>query len=196
MSTSEPTTRRRHELATRIVETLAVHPSVQRAELFGSLASGLADQYSDIDIQVVLRGDLAAFAAQVAELVGTVAPVREHLREVIPRWSVDQFWFVNYPLFWSVDIRYASDEFRGTSELSFTSPSHGFKLWLLAAKRTLRARDTFAMVANVASRPSLRIDAADALRPLLEACRDRLDADGFEDQADIYQECERLCSEF
>jgi predicted nucleotidyltransferase len=187
---------RRRELATRIVETLVAHPSVQSAELFGSLSDGAADQYSDIDIQVVLRGDPAVFAAQVAELMETVAPVREHLREVIPLWSIDQFWFVNYPLFWSVDLRYASNEFRGMSELVFTSPPHGFKLWLLAAKRTMRARDTLAMVANVASRPSLRLDAADSLRSLLQACRDRLDADDSEGQADIYQECERLCSEF
>lgn len=61
-------------LLQRVSEALRDLPGACELYVFGSLANGTADAYSDIDVEVTTR-DLAASAAALAEVLTTVAPI-------------------------------------------------------------------------------------------------------------------------
>jgi predicted nucleotidyltransferase len=61
-------------LLQRISAALRDLPGASELHLFGSLADGTADAYSDIDLEVTTR-DLAASASALADVLTTVAPI-------------------------------------------------------------------------------------------------------------------------
>jgi predicted nucleotidyltransferase len=90
-----------------LTEYYAGDPRVQAFSLFGSLARGDWDEYSDLDLNVVLRDDVAIDACQEAErLAPILKAVGERIVFIIPRGqgSVD---LVLLPLL-EISIRYHS----------------------------------------------------------------------------------------
>jgi len=61
-------------LLRRVSEALRDLPSACELHVFGSLANGTADAYSDIDLEITTR-DAATSAAALDDVLSTVAPV-------------------------------------------------------------------------------------------------------------------------
>jgi predicted nucleotidyltransferase len=105
----------------------ASDPRVLAFSLFGSLARGDWDDYSDLDLDVVLRDDVTIDARQEAErLVPVLATVGERIVLMLPRGqeSVD---LVLLPLL-EISIRYHS--------LATTSPNIVESVMVLAGSLT------------------------------------------------------------
>ncbi len=99
----------RNRLARGLVEALALAAPGAQASLRGSLASGRADAYSDIDIRWILPDDsFAAAVARAGSILAAVQPV-ESLRsdpdfQNSARRRLVFAQFRDVPLFWRVDI--------------------------------------------------------------------------------------------
>jgi predicted nucleotidyltransferase len=180
---------RRSALARRVIAALRADPRVASVGLCGSLASGEedgypADRYSDIDVEVRLRGvsDRDFFLA-VPALVGDVGAILMRGASVEPDRHVAHLWFAGYPLFWHVDIACLSPEHgEGDDLVEATRVERALGLWLLAVKRLLRAMDAIALVREaVDGSPDGRRAhgaPADQLVALLEMWRRRAAAEG------------------
>ena len=64
---------RRREIARRIDEAFGDHPHVTAVYVFGSVASGHVDEYSDVDIGIVCQPDVLASSTR-GDLLSSVSP--------------------------------------------------------------------------------------------------------------------------
>lgn len=141
-------TRERLALAHRVIETLEHHPSVDRAELFGSLASTEpdghpADKLSDIDIRVTLsHGTDRDFFEGLEPALAPVGKSILYSIFVSDTAYTRSLMFEKYSPFWHVDlVCRAPLHVPGADVLKETRSERGFGAWLSAAKRFARAGD-------------------------------------------------------
>ncbi len=98
---------RRRELAHRIAATLQDDPRVTQVRPYGSIAEGLADRYSDIDLVVHVHGvSDRAFAEVMPNLMEPIGPrlVDGWGLGFLPDTYIRTFYFSDYPLFGSLPL--------------------------------------------------------------------------------------------
>ena len=80
-----PGTPHHQALLQRIVAYYEDDPRILALTLFGSLARGTWDQFSDLDLDVVVRDDVSIdVLAEVQNLCATFAPLHEHAILIVP----------------------------------------------------------------------------------------------------------------
>lgn len=146
----------RETLTEVAVKLLRLEPHVHEVSLFGSLARGEADAYSDIDIRVELSGiSDRAFAHHLSEVVkplGTLL-IDGWALHVLPEKYGRTFYFAEYPLFWHLDIACESDRHEdGSDLLKPYYPEQIFKIWLEVLADLLRGEDKTAYLEGFMSR--------------------------------------------
>ncbi|GAB3764763.1 nucleotidyltransferase family protein [Microlunatus parietis] len=191
---------RRAELAEAVIARLAGVPGVVGVRPFGSLASGRADAYSDIDLVVELDGVSDLTFAQ--EIPDHLAPLG---RPLITGWGLDRLpdtyvrtiYLADYPLFWHLDIGSAGPLHEADADLGrrYHWPQI-FKMWIAAVKDQLRGRPerTADFLRHIAAWADLsRLSGPDAVRlgQSLELCVERARARGAP-CAEIYRRCAEL----
>jgi predicted nucleotidyltransferase len=128
----------RHFLYERIRDVLLADPQVQAVELFGSLTTGDADIYSDIDLRCFLKdGTDRDFAFRLPSLIEAVGPrlIDGWGFSALPNWYVRTFYFAAYPLFWHVDIECLGTEHIDGSDIKQQEHwQQRFKIWIEAVK--------------------------------------------------------------
>jgi predicted nucleotidyltransferase len=132
------------ETVTRVLEA---DPRVVRVELKGSLATGNADLFSDIDFVAHLQPGLVDrdYFLELPALMDSVGPrVIDGLGfAALPNYYVGTHYFEGLPLLWHVDIdcRAASPEWHidGAYLFQITRWEQRFKMWIEAIQRLLRA---------------------------------------------------------
>jgi len=93
-----------HGLAAEIVSLLAAVPEVMAVSLFGSLAEGRADGWSDVDMQVACTTEAGKWAAAAAIRAGK--PVEFYrLFSAAPQPS-GRFWFADASPFQKIDVSF------------------------------------------------------------------------------------------
>lgn len=91
-------------IAALVVEALADCRAVSRIAVFGSIAEGRDDRYSDIDLFCAVEGDDGAW--QAAQAVRRVLPLRWHGRFGDVAAPAGRHWLVGQSLFHSIDLSY------------------------------------------------------------------------------------------
>lgn len=136
----------RDSLRQRVTRVLAEDPWVDHVELNGSLASGRADIYSDIDVFAYLRPGFndRDFFLQLPQVMDRVGPrIIDGLSfAALPHYA-GMFYFERMPLLWHVDIGClpATEEWHvdGADLFALKRWEQRFKMWIEAVKRFLRA---------------------------------------------------------
>lgn len=146
----------REALAEAALELLRLEPHVTGVELFGSLARGEADAYSDIDVRVKLSGvSDRAFAhrlSEVVRLLGTLL-IDGWALHALPEKYGRTFYFAEYPLFWNLDVACESPLHEdGSDLLKRYYPEQIFKIWLAVLADLLRGEDRTAYLEGFMSR--------------------------------------------
>jgi predicted nucleotidyltransferase len=136
----------RDVLQRRVTAALEADSRIERAELAGSLASGTADIYSDIDLRAYLKPGFVdrEFFLEVPSLMDKVGPrVTEGWSfSALPRLYVVASYFEDLPLFWHVDIdcRPASEEWHVDAADLQNVPrwEQRYKVWVESMLRLAR----------------------------------------------------------
>jgi hypothetical protein len=135
---------RRAALAELITDRLAMSPYVVEVQPFGSLAGEESDQYSDIDLVVIVDGvSDRSFAEGLPDLLRPIGS------QLIAGWGLDRLpetyvrtiYFEDYPLFWHVDLGCVSTTHDPGDDLArdYHWPQV-FKMWIAAVKQYVRGR--------------------------------------------------------
>ncbi|MFC7623309.1 nucleotidyltransferase domain-containing protein [Microlunatus sp. GCM10028923] len=191
---------RRTELAEAVIARLAATPGVVGVRSFGSLASGGADAYSDIDLIVDL--DDISDRAFALDLPGHLASLG---RPLITGWGLNRLpdtyvrtiYLADYPLFWHLDIGCAGPRHEDDADLGrrYHWPQI-FKMWIAAVKEQVRGRpertDAFLTHLEAWADPSrLTGPAAVRLGQSLELCAERARGRGAPCE-EVYLRCSEL----
>lgn len=148
---------RRQELVERVHAALVADDRVESAELFGSIANGGADEFSDIDIFANLRDDVLD-RDFFYDLPAVVAPVGT----AVHGWSFaaltngqygGSFLFDEYPLLWGVDIGCRSVlHVDATALLDTYRWEQIYKVWIVALKSAARAEAKMRVLTSLVER--------------------------------------------
>ena len=194
---------RRDQLASRIIALLRDDPRIADAQLYGSLAKGRADRYSDIDIVVHARSiadrDLAEALPNVLQPLGTRLVDGWGLG-FLPDTYIRTLYFDDYPLFWHVDIGCLSEIHVDGSDIkaAYHWPQI-FKIWIDVVKDLLRGKNRVdelaAMMARWADVASIHGTPARRLSHFLDLCAERAKHRGAPYEA-LYTCCDELRREY
>lgn len=103
------------ELAHHVIEYLQGLAEVESATLYGSLATGTWDEFSDIDVEIdVGKHDNAAFALRLPRLLDLEFDVvfSDWRRSLLPDKYLQAFFIEGVPIFWSFDFTFVADTHR------------------------------------------------------------------------------------
>jgi hypothetical protein len=132
----------RRALAQRVLAALVGEPAVRSAILRGSLATGTANEFSDIDVAVDVSGaDNGHFATRIPTLLGRHFPVlfSDWAPSLLPKKYVQTCFLNDAPIFWNVDIEcVATPHVPSLTHVTVEPHDHLLKLWVLDAKYLLR----------------------------------------------------------
>ena len=153
-------TKVRDGLAKRILECLEQAVPGSEASLRGSLATGQADQYSDIDVLWQVPDDqFQGCTAHIEDILAPVAPI-ESLRSDIDYQRSDRrrLFFVRFeglPLFWRLDLNVLAWSLKGDQTYDSSNPAARGDDWsytesalmnaIGAVKAILRGREEIAV---------------------------------------------------
>ena len=194
---------RRAALADHAIALLQCEQHVRLVERYGSLASGSADRYADIDLVVHHEG--VSDRAFAFELPRILRPIGTALVEgwgvgFLPDTYVRTFYFTKYPLFWHIDIGCLSDHHTDGSDIKqqYHWPQI-FKMWIDVAKDLLRGQDRVADLTQHIARwgdvSQITGTSAQRLGLLLDLCAERADNRGAPYRV-LYERCDQLRREY
>jgi hypothetical protein len=177
---------RRDALAESVLKLVRGDERVASAEVVGSLSSGHADEYSDIDIHVDLcTVSDRAFAEVLPDLLRPIGPcvIAGWGLKTLPEQFVRTFYFADYPLFWHVDVRCESALHVDGSDLKDTYHwPQIFKMWIDELTEVLRGAGSTGTLDEVAGRwtdlSELPTEPRGRLSALLDLADDRARARG------------------
>jgi len=191
---------RRAVLAGAVLHLLRQFEHARDVELYGSLASGRADRYSDLDLVVHLEGiSDKAFADIVPDLLHPLG------RQLIAGWALDRLpdtyvrtiYLADYPLFWHVDIGCLSTLHESDDDLATTYHwPQVFKMWIGAVQQFARGNgDGEAFLQHISRWADLSTirgaTPAARLGQSLELCADRARRRGAPCE-ELYRRCVEL----
>ncbi|MGI8792716.1 MAG: nucleotidyltransferase domain-containing protein [Acidimicrobiales bacterium] len=191
----------REALSERVTEMLLGDERVASVRPFGSLVSGKADEFSDIDLMAHLRPGVVdrAFWADLPEVLGQIGPA-------VSGWSFQaintqqygaSFFFDDHPLFWVVDIGCVADSPTDPSDLLATYRwEQIYKMWIGAARSVARSDARLRSLRRQVERHHPVEEIAEPDTPIREL---RVLLDGIEHRkiqnGDPYEHLHRRCSE-
>jgi predicted nucleotidyltransferase len=189
---------RREQLAERVAGALRADERVVSVGLIGSLNGGKADEFSDIDLGVHLRGGVADrefFLDVPSVLVPVGSAVAGWGFTSLPDEYVATFHFDDYPLLWSVDVACISDvHVDGSDLVSEYRWEQIYKMWIGAVKCVARGEtkvaDVHRLVARHVSVEVPESNFVEQLSALLAGIESRKRASG-----DPYLAMHRRCEE-
>ena len=131
--------------ANELITFLRNCPTVQDTFLRGSLAKGIVDEFSDIDIGIDVSGyDNGEFAREFPSLLQRKFDVLfyDWSPSLLPKDYVITFICNGLPIFWIVDIQImATPHYPSLTEVPINKYHHLLKLWILNLKYCLRGNE-------------------------------------------------------
>ena len=194
---------RRTELAQRVAAVLRQGRHVVDVRSYGSLAGGRADRYSDVDLVVHVRGvSDREIALALPDLIEPVGPrlVDGWGIGFLPDTYIRTFYFIDYPLFWHVDIGCLADIHADGSDIKGTYHwPQIFKIWIDVVKDLLRREDRVdylaALIARWSDVSAVTGTPAQKLSHFLDLCADRARRQCAPFEA-FYERCDELRREY
>lgn len=194
---------RRTALAESATDRLMSLPGVVRVRPFGSLTTGEADAYSDVDLLVEVEGVSDRLFAEdlplALESLGRPLIVGWGLNR-LPDTYVRTIYLADYPLFWHLDIGCVSTSHEDDDDLvrRYHWPQI-FKMWIAEVKQYARGRGDGAAFLRHISRwaDGARLSGSSAARlgQALELCAERARARGAPCE-EVYHRCTELRSTY
>lgn len=196
---------KRTEIADQVVALFRAQPEVREATLYGSLAEGTQDEYSDIDVTIDVSGhDNGQYMYRVIDLMRENFDVCFHdiNSSAVPKWYVLNFFLNGISPFWQIDVfitaRPHCTSFSREDIRAIQDPvAHLLKLWVPCFKHLIRdpERNEDEINRCLVSRlgiPGLDgLPAVEKMRAVLDEVRRRVDG-RFEDfLARCYGVCEK-----
>lgn len=132
-------------LGERVKVLLEADPRVLSVVVGGSLESGAADLYSDIDLSVIVAPEVRnrAFSEDIPALLAPIGPllIEGWALRILPDRYSRTIYFADYPLFWHVDIGCRGGEHTdGSDILADYHATRFFKTWQETLKGYLRGK--------------------------------------------------------